>query len=84
MLLYNVVELFQVQMSVYKYYIKAIGIIPALLTILSYTASNGCTVGSSIWLSRWAEEPLEPDGSLDTQKRDMYLGVYGALGICQG
>ncbi|XP_042886660.1 multidrug resistance-associated protein 1-like isoform X6 [Penaeus japonicus] len=73
----------KVQMSVYKYYIKAIGIIPALLTILSYTASNGCTVGSSIWLSRWAEEPLEPDGSLDTQKRDMYLGVYGALGICQ-
>lgn len=71
-------------MSVYKYYITAIGIIPALFTILSYTASNGCMVGSSIWLSRWAEEPLEADGTLNTQRRDMYLGVYGALGIGQG
>ncbi|XP_069998353.1 multidrug resistance-associated protein 1 isoform X3 [Penaeus vannamei] len=73
----------KVQMSVYKYYITAIGIIPALFTILSYTASNGCMVGSSIWLSRWAEEPLEADGTLNTQRRDMYLGVYGALGIGQ-
>ncbi|XP_063585006.1 multidrug resistance-associated protein 1-like isoform X1 [Penaeus indicus] len=73
----------KVQMSVYKYYIKAVGIIPAILTILCYSAANGCSVGSSIWLSKWAEEPLEPDGSLDTQRRDMYLGVYGALGIGQ-
>ncbi|KAK7079415.1 Canalicular multispecific organic anion transporter 1, partial [Halocaridina rubra] len=72
----------KVQMDVYKYYLKSVGVLSSLLTIIFYIASQGCTVGSSIWLSKWSEEPVV-NGTQDSQKRDMYLGVYGAFGIGQ-
>ncbi|KAK8748976.1 hypothetical protein OTU49_015623, partial [Cherax quadricarinatus] len=68
----------KVEFSVYWYYIKAIGILSTVLTLLFHIISQACTLGSNIWLSIWAE-----DTSSDPKTRDMYLGVYGALGIGQ-
>ena len=36
---------------------------------------------SSIWLSAWTDDRAAFN---DTQRRDMYLAVYGALGLGQG
>jgi ATP-binding cassette subfamily C (CFTR/MRP) protein 1 len=43
-------------------------------------------VGSNIWLSIWSESRMGENGTeaLDTGERDMFLGVYGALGVGQG
>ncbi|XP_076064714.1 multidrug-Resistance like Protein 1 isoform X2 [Oratosquilla oratoria] len=69
----------RVKFDVYFYYMRAIGIVASLLTIFFYVASQACTVGSNIWLSEWSEA----NNTDDPSKRDMFLGVYGALGIGQ-
>lgn len=48
-------------------------------------AFQGFSIGSNIWLSKWSNDnETVVNGTVDTGKRDMYLGVYGALGIGQG
>ena len=42
---------------------------------------QACSVGSNIWLSDWTEDY---EAFNDTHKRNVYLGVYGALGFGQG
>ena len=42
---------------------------------------QGFSIGSNVWLSIWSSNI---GNSTDTASRDMYLGVYGALGIGQG
>lgn len=43
------------------------------------------SIGSSVWLSVWSNDnQANGNNTLDTVKRDMYLGVYGALGFGQG
>ncbi|XP_042226170.1 multidrug resistance-associated protein 1-like isoform X1 [Homarus americanus] len=68
----------KVDFGVYKYYIQAVGILSTLLTLLFYALSQASTMGSNVWLSKWSEEDTN-----DPKTRDMYLGVYGALGIGQ-
>lgn len=43
------------------------------------------SIGSNVWLSAWSNDnEIVVNGTTDKNKRDMYLGVYGALGIGQG
>lgn len=70
----------QVKMTVYGYYMRAIGSGLTALTILFYVGSQTCTVLSNIWLSKWSEDV----NSTQPAVRDLYLGVYGGLGIGQG
>lgn len=43
------------------------------------------SIGSNIWVSKWSDDTeMFVNGTLDTVKRDTYVGVYGALGIGQG
>lgn len=42
------------------------------------------SIGSNVWLSLWSTDNVTVNGTTDTAKQDMYLGVYGALGIGQG
>ena len=42
--------------KVYLDYVKAIGVIGTLVTILSYMIANGFTVQSSVWLSDWSND----------------------------
>lgn len=74
-----------VSWDVYKHYIKSIGIGISLATILLNMVFQGFSIGSNVWLGVWADDAkLTVNGTVNTAKRDMYLGVYGALGIGQG
>lgn len=60
-------------------YFKSVGFFFTTATILTSIASQAFSVYANIWLTSWAadEENYLP------HKRDMYLGVYGAMGILQ-
>ncbi|XP_050728277.1 multidrug resistance-associated protein 1-like isoform X2 [Eriocheir sinensis] len=68
----------RVQSAVYKYYIQSIGVLLLLLTLSCYVVAQSCIVGSSVWLSIWSE-----DTDRNSTNTDMYLGVYGAMGVGQ-
>ncbi|XP_037086606.1 multidrug resistance-associated protein 1-like isoform X1 [Pollicipes pollicipes] len=70
----------RVKGEVYWYYMKAVGVVLALMTFMLYIAAQACSVGSNIWLSSWTEDAAAAN---DTHKRNVYLGVYGALGFGQ-
>ena len=46
--------------------------------------NTGFSVGSNIWLSAWATSGQDTNGTIRTDERDMYLGVYAGLGFGQG
>lgn len=70
-----------VKWPVYKHYLRSIGMVLSIATILLNMLFQGFSIGSNIWLSRWSTDER---ASNDTSVRDMYLGVYGALGFGQG
>lgn len=70
----------KVQLKVYMYYMKAVGVCLAILTFALYVSAQAFSVGSNIWLARWTDDVSAFN---DTSKRDLYLGVYGALGLGQ-
>ncbi|XP_037043483.1 multidrug resistance-associated protein 1-like [Bradysia coprophila] len=67
-----------VKYEVYKYYIKCVGIKWIVLMLLANIVFQSVSIGSNIWLSRWSSDS---NAATDTQLRDTYLGVYGALGL---
>lgn len=73
----------RVSLKVYLYYIRSIGVTATLITTLSYVLSQACSVGANVWLSALSEENYT-DGVMPDSDRDLYLGVYTALGIGQG
>lgn len=74
-----------VKWEVYKHYLKSIGIFLTIITLLLNAVFQGFSIGSNVWLSVWSnDKEIVVNGTQDTGKRDMYLGVYGALGIGQG
>ncbi|CAG9853670.1 unnamed protein product [Phyllotreta striolata] len=74
-----------VRWAVYKHYLKSIGIMFMLSTLIFNLIYQGFQIGSNVWLGIWADDDkLVSNGTTtDTGKRDMYLGVYGALGLGQ-
>ncbi|XP_043211792.1 ATP-binding cassette sub-family C member 3-like isoform X6 [Amphibalanus amphitrite] len=70
----------KVQLAVYGYYMKSVGVFLTMLTFMLYVAAQACSVGSNIWLSNWTEDVEHFN---DTHTRNVYLGVYGALGFGQ-
>ena len=70
-----------VSWRVYSYYAKSVGYSSTLLSMIFLFAFQGFQVAGNIWLSRWSDDPL---ASTQDSTRDMYLGVYGALGLGQG
>ncbi|XP_011343424.1 multidrug resistance-associated protein 1 isoform X3 [Ooceraea biroi] len=74
-----------VKWQVYSHYLKSIGWFLSISTIVMNAVFQGFNIGSSVWLSVWSNDNLTVgNGTVDTVKRDMYLGVYGALGLGQG
>lgn len=74
-----------VKWEVYKHYLKSIGLFLTVATILLNVVYQGFSIASNFWLSIWSSDnSTVVNGTVDTGKRDMYLGVYGALGIGQG
>lgn len=70
-----------VKWEVYKHYLKSIGVVLSLATVFLNIVFQGFSIGSNLWLVRWSTDRNVVN---DTGLRDMYLGVYGALGIGQG
>lgn len=77
----------KVKWRVYSHYLKSIGWFLSISTIVMNAVFQSFSIGSNVWLSAWSNDNLT-DGvsndTIDTAKRDMYLGIYGALGFGQG
>ncbi|XP_077285788.1 multidrug resistance-associated protein 1-like [Arctopsyche grandis] len=73
-----------IKWPVYYHYFKSVGPFLAIATIISNVAYQGFNIGGNFWLSNWStNNDLNTNGTNDTHTRDLYLGVYGALGIGQ-
>ncbi|XP_014276421.1 multidrug resistance-associated protein 1 isoform X1 [Halyomorpha halys] len=73
-----------VKMEVYGNYLRAIGPFMCIATVLLNIIFQGFSVGSNFWLSVWSnDKEFAVNNTQDTSKRDMYLEVYGLLGIGQ-
>ena len=44
------------------------------------SCAAGFTVGANIWLSIWSSDGAAAE---DAGKRNLYLGIYAILGVCQ-
>ncbi|CAG7728120.1 unnamed protein product [Allacma fusca] len=75
-------EIGSVKRSVYLHYMKSIGWGIVTLSLVFHFILHGLTLSSSIWLSMWAAEPAV-NGTQNIAKRNLYLSVYGGLGIGQ-
>ncbi|XP_018048305.1 PREDICTED: multidrug resistance-associated protein 1 isoform X2 [Atta colombica] len=74
-----------VKWKVYSHYLKSIGWFLSISTIVMNAVFQSFSIGSSVWLSIWSNDnQVVGNNTFDTAKRDMYLGVYGALGFGQG
>lgn len=79
-------EVGSVKWEVYKHYLMSIGLGLTAVTLILNVVFQGFSIGSNVWLSEWStdSEMNNANGTVNTEKRDLYLGVYGALGIGQG
>ncbi|GAB0095977.1 multidrug resistance-associated protein 1 [Sergentomyia squamirostris] len=66
----------KVSWDVYIKYFKGIGWWMTFWALLMNLLNQGFTAGANLWLARWAEDT---EAHLPAN-RDMYLGVYGAMG----
>lgn len=74
-------EVGSVKWDVYKHYLRSIGVGLTALTILLNIIYQGFSVGSNAWLTKWS---TDKDAAIDTDLRNMYLGVYAIFGLGQG
>ena len=79
----------QVKMTVFLSYCRALGLINSILILIFFLLYQVASVYSSVWLSLWTDdEYLQDESNVNkteyADKRDMYLGVYGGLGVAQG
>ena len=59
------------------------------LLLAAFSLFGVSSVLSSLWLTKWTEDPVLQNASLTNtsiylQHRDLYLGVYGGFGVLQG
>jgi ATP-binding cassette, subfamily C (CFTR/MRP), member 1 len=73
-------EVGSVKWPVYSYYAKSVGLMATVLSITFFVIYQSFSVGSNIWLSAWSDDPR---ASVEPGVRNMYLGVYGVLGVMQ-
>ncbi|GAB0092997.1 hypothetical protein DMENIID0001_080490 [Sergentomyia squamirostris] len=66
----------KVSWSVYIKYFKEVGVWMTSWALLMNLITQAFSTGANLWLTRWAEDP---EAHLPAN-RDLYLGVYGALG----
>nr|XP_031833208.1 multidrug resistance-associated protein 1-like isoform X3 [Nomia melanderi] len=74
-----------VKWQVYSHYFKSIGWFLSIATIIMNAIYQGFSIGSNSWLSVWSNDNLtDYNNTFNRAKQDMYLGVYGGLGLGQG
>ncbi|KAG6453082.1 hypothetical protein O3G_MSEX007962 [Manduca sexta] len=73
-----------VKWSIYKHYLMSVGVMASVITVVMNLILQVFQVGSNYWLAKWSnDKDMVVNGTVDTQLRDMYLGVYGGLGVGQ-
>lgn len=70
----------RVNIGVYIRYFKSIGMMACAITILTNITNQVFSIWSNVWLSEWSED----ERSQERHLRDLYVGIYGLLGILQG
>jgi ABC-type multidrug transport system fused ATPase/permease subunit len=70
-------EAASVQLSVYYYYFRSMGLGLAALGLTFYVLFEAAYVGENFWLSRWSDDPA---ASLEPSVRNAYMAGYGVLG----
>ncbi|KAK9886056.1 hypothetical protein WA026_014839 [Henosepilachna vigintioctopunctata] len=75
----------RVRFAVYKYYLISIGISITLIVALLNVAFQAFSIGSNFWIVEWSSDSdiTKSDNTTDTGKRNLYLAVYGVLGLGQ-
>ncbi|XP_025410477.1 multidrug resistance-associated protein 1 isoform X2 [Sipha flava] len=74
-----------VKWEVYAHYLKSIGPVLYITTIVLSIIFQGFSISSNIWLSIWSNDnSAHINGKEDISKRNLYLSVYGLLGFGQG
>ncbi|KAK2714882.1 hypothetical protein QYM36_009173, partial [Artemia franciscana] len=79
----------KVKMEVYLHYLRSVGFALSFCTILLYAIYQLFSVGTNIWLSAWSNAYVNENDTatepvpIPSSERDMFLGVYGALGFRQ-
>ncbi|CAH1274483.1 ABCC1 [Branchiostoma lanceolatum] len=72
----------KVKASVYMAYVKSAGVILPIIGVLGVAAQQATLVGSNFWLSAWSDDDVI-NGTQNAERRNVRLGVYGALGMGQ-
>ena len=70
-----------VKMAVYWYYIKCLGVMGTISALIGQTLYSGSSVLVTYWITWWTSDRW--GNASDPTYRDMYLGVYGGLGLAQ-
>uniref|UniRef100_A0A8W8INE2 ABC-type glutathione-S-conjugate transporter n=1 Tax=Magallana gigas TaxID=29159 RepID=A0A8W8INE2_MAGGI len=86
------VEHGMVKFAVFWTYLKSVGVVLSMMTVILFVFFNGISIYSHIWLSEWSSDlPIYRNGTngtifkeVDIPQRNMRLLVYGALGLLQG
>jgi len=77
----EVAETGSVKMKVYFYYMKSIGLIGTIAALLGQAIYSTSTIMVSYWMTWWTSNKFGP--ASEPKNRDMYLGVYGGIGLAQ-
>ncbi|GFS03743.1 multidrug resistance-associated protein 1 [Elysia marginata] len=75
--------------AVFLKYIRAVGPVVFLIMTVIYTAYQGSSTYSAIWLSMWTDDSVLTNASRAgtseyNNKNTMYLTIYALLGLAQG
>ncbi|CAF4848492.1 unnamed protein product [Pieris macdunnoughi] len=73
-----------VKWAVYKQYLTSVGVMASLVTFIMNMILQMFQVGSNYWLAKWSNDnEMLVNGTVNKARRDLFLGVYGGLGIGQ-
>ncbi|NWW33878.1 MRP2 protein, partial [Panurus biarmicus] len=78
------VETGRVKFSMYLRYLRAVGLCFSFWIVMGYVGQYVAYVGTNLWLSDWTDDSKRyQNQTYPTQRRDLRIGVFGALGMAQ-
>ena len=70
-----------VKLDVYLYYMRAVGIAGCIAAIFGQSINSATQIMVSYWMTWWTSNTF--GNASETKYRNMYLGVYGGIGLFQ-
>ena len=78
------------KLGVYWQYMRALHTGLVLLYVVILMASYGVTILSNVWISKWTDDPLFSNDTVNTSSatyintRNYYLETYSGIGVAEG